>query len=505
MSDWSTISRLWREAVFRDTTTRNAFLDEACDGAPELRRQLDSLLEPGSDAPDASRCLVDGFQRLWEELKSDADESQRSTTDPTVVEQRTQNILFKSSAFSILGADTLADLLKAMHLQECEPGEYLIRQGDPAEFLLLILSGYASARVRDMPADRPPVGDFGPGEIVGEISLVTDEPRTADVVARTLVRALRLSASDFHVLADRHPDLLVVLTEVVTDRLGHSRFDGLGGKDIHGYQIVQCVGRGGMGVVYEAEQTATGRKVALKMMNHRLIYQLSARRRFRREAAVLETLEHPSLARLYECFAAYKTEFLAMEFCPGQTLSQTITLGGPLREPVVRRMLGQLAVALGYVHGRGIVHRDVKPSNIVLTRAGAIKLLDFGIVTVEKDSDLWDTLKTTSYPAGFIGTPRYMAPEQFSDRVADRRADFYSLACVVFEALSGRPVVAASDVFDVIREHAQFVLPAREDIGTGVSEEIYEVLLHGLQHNPDQRSLDLERLATWAAPLDLNA
>src|SRR5882757_10398398 len=192
MSDWSTISRLWREAVSRDTTTRNAFLDAACAGAPELRRQLDSLLEPGSDVPDASRCLVDGFQLLWEELKSASDDSQRSTTDPTVVEQRTQNILFKSSAFSILGADTLADLLKAMHLQECEPGEYLIRQGDPAEFLLLMLSGYASARVRDMPPDRPPVGDFGPGEIVGEISLVTDEPRTADVVARTFVRALRL-------------------------------------------------------------------------------------------------------------------------------------------------------------------------------------------------------------------------------------------------------------------------------------------------------------------------
>jgi serine/threonine protein kinase len=223
--------------------------------------------------------------------------------------------------------------------------------------------------VRDTPDDRAPVGEFGPGDIVGEISLVTDEPRTADVVARTRVQSLHLPASDFHVLSDRHPDLRVLLTEVVTDRLGHSRYDGLTGKDIHGYQIIQCVGRGGMGVVYEATHVANGQKVAPKMMNHRLIYQLSALRRFRREAAMLETLDHPALARLYECFSAYKTEFLAMEFCHGQTLSQMIAARGPLKEDLVRPMLGQLAVALKYVHGRGVVRRDLKPSNIVLTRS----------------------------------------------------------------------------------------------------------------------------------------
>jgi serine/threonine protein kinase len=255
-----------------------------------------------------------------------------------------------------------------------------------------------------------------------------------------------------------------------------------------------------MGVVYEATRVATGERVALKMMNHRLIYQLSALRRFRREAAILETLEHPSVARLYERFSAYKTEFLAMEYCQGPTLSQLIAARGRLKEDEVRPMLGQLAVALEYVHSRGIVHRDLKPSNIVVTPGGGIKLLDFGIVTVEEHSDLWNTLKTTSYPR-MIGTPRYMAPEQFSARVTDRRVDYYGVAAVVFEALSGRPLIAATDVFDIIREHAQFVLPAREDIGDGISPEMYDVLLRGLEHDPDKRSLDLERLATWAAPL----
>ena len=157
-----------------------------------------------------------------------------------------------------------------------------------------------------------------------------------------------------------------------------------------------------------------------------------------------------------------------------------------------------------YVHGRGIVHRDLKPSNIVLTRDGGIKLLDFGIVTVEENSDLWNTLKTTSHPR-MIGTPRYMAPEQFSGRVTDRRVDYYGVASVVFEVLTGRPVIAATDVFDIIRELAQFVLPAREDIGQGISQEMYDVLLRGLEHDPDKRSLDCERLALWAAPLHLDS
>jgi serine/threonine-protein kinase len=238
------------------------------------------------------------------------------------------------------------------------------------------------------------------------------------------------------------------------------------------------------------------------MMNHRLIYQLQARRRFRREAAVLETLDHPSLARVYECFPAYKTEFLAMEFCQGQTLGQALSEYGRLEEGVVRALVGHLARALEYVHGRGIVHRDLKPSNIVLTQDGGIKLLDFGIVVVERHSDLWETLKTTSLP-GFVGTPKYMAPEQFSNREVDRRADLYSLACVAFEALAGHSVVAATEMMDIVREHEHFVLPARDEIGAGVSEQMYAVLSAGLEHDPDKRALDLAMLSTWAAPIVL--
>jgi CRP-like cAMP-binding protein len=500
MTDWTTVSRIWRQALAHDARSRGAFLDDACAGTPALRRQVESLMNGGPEPDDS---LVNGFQRFWEEVLSSPEDASTAEAVPEETLHRAHRILFATSPFSVLAPETIAEVLSFMHLTEHTPDDYLIRQGDPAEFLLLIISGRASARVRDLTPDRAPVGVFRPGDVVGEMSLVTDEPRTADVVADTPVRCLRLSAADFHALAERHPELRVVLTEVVTERLGHARHDGLGGKDIQGYRIKQCVGRGGMGVVYDATEVSTGRQVALKMMNHRLVYDVDGLNRFRREAAILDTLDHPSLARLYGRFSAFKTEFLAMEFCHGRTLSETIGARGPLSEELVRRVVGQLAVALQYVHARGIIHRDLKPSNILLTPSGVVKVLDFGLVTAERDSDMWSGWNATSRIGGLVGTPRYMAPEQFSNRALDRRVDFYALACVAFEALAGRSAVASTGVFEVMREHARLVLPPRASIGAGISSEMHDVIAGGLALERDKRVLDLERLATWAGPVYL--
>ena len=502
MTDWDRISRVCREMLGRDEKTRRAFLDEVCAGDPSLRVQLGAVFEDAG--PDTADWLIERLGRLLDEMSSSSEagpEARRSDSRKTPAHAPAG-----SSPFSSLDVATLRELLSVMQLREYSPGEYLIRQGDPAEFLLLFLTGTASARVRGAPVERPPIGKFAPGDIVGEMSLLTDEPRTADVVADTFVRALALSSADFHTMNERHPDLRVVLTDVMASRLGAARYDGLGGKQIHGYQIVQCVGRGGMAVVYEAKDLNNGETVALKMMSHPLVYRPSALRRFRREAAILKTLDHPSLARLYDRFSAYKTEFLAMEFCHGSTLAQLMASRGVLSEHIVRAIVGQLAAALRYVHGRGVAHRDLKPSNVMLSETGSIKLLDFGIVTIDEKSDLWESLKTDPALPRILGTPRYMAPEQFSgEGQVDHRADFYGFACVAFEALSGRPVVRSSNVFDVIREQAQFVLPPRESIGPGTSAEMYEVLRRGLAPSPDDRSLDLDMLASWAAPVHLGA
>ena len=504
MSDWHELSQLFHEALARDVHERAAFLDEVCAADAELRSDLDSLLEHERSA---------GAEAMFESVIAEAAAQLRGDVTPTVADVTGRQFSRPSAAlrsnrspFANLGTDTLRRLCDAMELREYEVGEHLILQGSAADYLLVVLSGNAAAQLRDTPGDRAPIGQFGPGDVIGEMSLITDEPRTADVVAQTPVRALVLSAAAFHTLASEHPELRIVLTDLVADRLGRGRYDGLGGKDIHGYRILHCVGRGGMGIVYEAQQLATGTTVALKMMNHRFVYHPGGAQRFRREAAILKDLDHPYIARLFDCFAAYKTEFLAMEFCCGSTLRDVIAHRGALSEAWIRPLLGQLAVTLEYIHDHGVVHRDLKPSNVMVDASGSIKLIDFGLVKLDPlvPSGAPVDISQASNPAVLVGTPRYMAPEQFSGHPADRRTDLYGLACIAYEALAGRPVIAATDVFGIVREHLRFMLPPREQIGQGISIEMYDLLKRGLDASPDNRTLRLDQIAKWAGPLHLD-
>jgi serine/threonine-protein kinase len=258
-----------------------------------------------------------------------------------------------------------------------------------------------------------------------------------------------------------------------------------------------------MGVVYAARQLNSGRTVALKMLNHRLLYQPGAVKRFRQEAETLKSLDHEGIARLYECFAAYGTHFLVMEYCEGSTLKELLAGGKTLEEQVVRQIVGQLARALRDIHSRGLVHRDLKPSNIIVSPAGVVKLLDFGLA---KDDATWPTgsgtnARTVSDSVTLHGTPRYMAPEQFKHAVIDYRVDLYGLASVAFEALAGRPVVEASDLFGIVEEKLGFILPPPREIGRGISEEMHAFLARGLENDPHKRVVDLDALALWAAPV----
>ena len=221
-TDWQKILLICNEALGLDTAHRGEFLEKASAGDPKLRHDLYAVMDASVDADSTFDSVLTGLEQLLESLKPApatgvADGQQVATPEPACPTQ------FTSSPFASLATETLSSLLSVMEPREYAEGELLIRQGDSAEYLLLIISGTALARVRDMPGDRPPVGEFGPGDIVGEIALITEEPRTADVIAGTPMRALRLPSAEFDRLALRHPDLRVVLTNVVADRLGWAR------------------------------------------------------------------------------------------------------------------------------------------------------------------------------------------------------------------------------------------------------------------------------------------
>jgi serine/threonine protein kinase len=362
----------------------------------------------------------------------------------------------------------------------------------------LLLEGEADVFVKGENSLAHRVARVHRGDVVGETALLTGELSSADVIADGPVRVLALPADDFQRLARGNPQIAVVLTRIIADRLGGGSWDMLGDKNLHGYRVQRCVGQGGMAVVYEAIRVTDGERLALKMLSHRLIYDEMALTRFREEAQLLQSLRHENLTQLLDRFSAYGTNFLVMEFCPGPSLDRVIDRGVPLSEAKVRPIVGQLARALDYVHRSGVLHRDVKPSNVMLTSDGIVKLMDFGLAhSSEWSSDITQTLQRT-----LVGTPCYMAPEQFRSAPLDGRIDNYALACLIYELLTGTRMFESNDLFSLMEKKQSFELPPKESIGLGISTEMHDLLRRNLDPNPRGRDISLEALAGWAAPTE---
>jgi eukaryotic-like serine/threonine-protein kinase len=204
------------------------------------------------------------------------------------------------------------------------------------------------------------------------------------------------------------------------------------------YRIVSLLGAGGMGEVYLAEDTRLGRKVALKVLTPALGINGTARRRFVREARLASALDHPNICTIYEVGAADGLLFISMQYVEGDTLQHVLS-GGALSVPRLLSIALQVADALGAAHALAIVHRDIKPGNIMLTPRGHAKVLDFGIAkSLETSADSPGGSHLTG-TGGVFGTPAYLSPEQARGQSVDHRSDIFSFGVVLYEMATGRP------------------------------------------------------------------
>ncbi|HTU22087.1 MAG TPA: protein kinase [Gemmataceae bacterium] len=194
------------------------------------------------------------------------------------------------------------------------------------------------------------------------------------------------------------------------------------------YRILRELGRGGMGVVYQARQAGMmERQVVIKVISRALIDQPAALERFLREVHAAAQLSHPNIVTAYDAEKAGELHMLVMEFVPGQSLAEVLAKQGPLPVAKACHYMRQVAWALQHAHERGMVHRDIKPHNLMLTPKGQVKVLDFGLAKVVSERD---RNKGITASDAYMGTPEYSAPEQATDaRSADIRADLYSLGC----------------------------------------------------------------------------
>ena len=223
------------------------------------------------------------------------------------------------------------------------------------------------------------------------------------------------------------------------------------GQTISHYRVIQKLGAGGMGEVYLAEDQQLNRKVAIKFLPAEVASDERARQRLLREARTAATLDHPNICAIYEVGQEGDHSFIVLQYIEGETLASRLKRHLPdLREALT--IAAQVADALIEAHARGIIHRDIKPENIMLTTRTQVKVLDFGLAKVLRDSSIIeaDTASMLSIPGMVIGTVPYMSPEQVRGEELDCRSDIFSFGTVLYELLSGRRPFEAKSSAEII-------------------------------------------------------
>jgi serine/threonine-protein kinase len=245
------------------------------------------------------------------------------------------------------------------------------------------------------------------------------------------------------------------------------------------YNVVSLLGKGGMGEVYEAYDTDKNRTVALKILADGLSSDPTFRTRFQRESQAAAILQEPHVIPIHDWGEIDGRLYIEMRLVRGQTLDELISKG-PLEPSRAVAILGQIGAALDAAHAEGLTHRDIKPHNIIVTTADFAYLVDFGIAEARGDS----RLTTAGTP---IGTVNYMAPERFSGQEAGPAVDVYSLACVLYEALTGDSPFARDSLENLVAAHLVSPPPRPSVTNSRVPAAFDAVIARGMAKDPDDR------------------
>ena len=268
------------------------------------------------------------------------------------------------------------------------------------------------------------------------------------------------------------------------------------------YRVLGVLGRGGMGAVYKAEQRLLERPVVLKVIRPELVANANVVQRFQREARLAARLAHPNVVTVYEAEAFGSTQMLVMEFIEGVNLAELVAQRGLLPVAEACELIRQAAVGLEYIHQQGLVHRDIKPHNLLVSRIGQVKILDLGMATL-KGGPKSEANQLTA-DRQFLGTVDYAAPEQWeSSRDVDIRADIYSLGCTLYYLLAGEapfPNKKYSTLMQQMWAHSQAPLPPIRELRPDLPEEIAALLTRMLAKNREERFTSPDEVAVALTP-----
>ncbi|MFN3199221.1 MAG: protein kinase domain-containing protein [Bradymonadia bacterium] len=390
--------------------------------------------------------------------------------------------------FSDIESDALTVLSVCARIQVFQPDEQIIYAGEYGDALYVIFEGEVQVCISEREGARH-VAWLGPREMFGEMALITGDVRQADVFASTETICVVIDKDPLYELLREDSSVAMFLTELVGQRLvsGHQI------TQVGKYQVLHELGRGGMAIVYAGYHPQLRRSVAIKMLKHAYVFDHEFAEQFAAEASVVARLEHSNIVEVYDHEVAYGTQFIVMEMVNGLTLTERMAADPQMDEGVVRRIIVQLADALHYAHEAGIVHRDVKPDNVMLVPGEPLRLMDFGIAHRPADGD-----------ATVVGTPAYMAPEQGERGPQDGRVDIYALGVIAFEMLTDTLPVVGEDDLDTIARKATDPIPDVRTLRPNISDQMISFIEKACQADPEARfqsALEIKRHFGVGEPL----
>jgi len=257
----------------------------------------------------------------------------------------------------------------------------------------------------------------------------------------------------------------------------------LGGR----YQVGELLGFGGMAEVHRGRDNRLGRDVAIKTLRHDLARDQTFQLRFRREAQNAASLNHPAIVAVYDTGEEHaptgeELPYIVMEYVNGRTLKEVLAVEGRLMPRRALEIVADICSALDFSHRHGIIHRDIKPGNVMLTQTGQVKVMDFGIARA-----LASGASTMTQTSAVIGTAQYLSPEQARGEAVDARSDVYATGCVIFELLTGHPPFVGDNPVSVAYQHVREDPRAPSESNPDVTPDVDAVVLKALSKNPANR------------------
>lgn len=360
-----------------------------------------------------------------------------------------------------------------MTYHHIKAGKRFVVQGEVENTAYIIKRGSCLVIV-EKDGELHPVDHYGEGDLVGGLGILTGEPRRAHVEAETDMDLWVLTKAQFDEITVKDPSLLHFITELVADRLDSRRPTAY--RTIGKYVATDIIGNGGFSIVYQGEHKDLGMPVVIKMMRHDMALYPEFMESFRNEAKTIASLNHEHIVKVYDFDERYRTFFIIMEYVQGDSLKDMIRHLKMLPLKLVVKFLDQICSALEYAHQRGIIHRDINPSNIIIQPNDELKLFDFGLACPIGTEDFANT-----------GTGYYMAPEQIEGSPVDPRTDIYALGITAYEMLTGQRPFPEKDLKSLLDLHLSHNIPDPAQVVPDIPPLLSDFIIKAGRCKPDER------------------